>query len=214
MPGGLVMNPKLIKRFELYFKHSDPDHDVLAIGDKAIACKNVRKALIWLGVRRNSASNPLLFDEQLSQDVRTFQTRVGSRNVDGRIGPGTRAKLVMKLLDEVGAERFAELDRSEIARRPIVFLSYAWADEARVNKLDQWLRDHEIDVIRDKRDFKAGSSIKENISKSAYSADKVIAVYSERSRTSDWTIYEHQIAEEVEKKIRAPVLIYLQLDGT
>lgn len=93
-------------------------------------------------------------------------------------------------------------------------MSYAWADEAPVNKLDQWLRDHGIGVIRDVTDFKPGSLIPDNIWNSVLSADKVIAVYSQQSKVRDWPSFEHQIAEQVENFIKVPLLIYLRLDDT
>jgi TIR domain len=110
--------------------------------------------------------------------------------------------------------KFAEFDASESVRIPSVFVSYARSDTQRVDKLDQWLRDHEIRVIRDVRDFPPGSQILDNIWKSVLSADKVIAVYSAQSKTRDWPSFEHQIAEQVESQIKAPVLIYLRLDNT
>jgi hypothetical protein len=95
-----------------------------------------------------------------------------------------------------------------------VFLSYAWADSSRVDKLDQWLRDQDIRVIRDVSSFEPGSQVKDNIWKSVLSADKVIAVYSENSRNRDWPSFERQIAEQVEQQLSAPVLVYLVLDAT
>jgi hypothetical protein len=93
-------------------------------------------------------------------------------------------------------------------------LSYAWHDSPRVNKLDQWLRDHGVRVIRDIDSFSAGSNIKENIWKATLSADKVIAIYSQNSKTRDWPGFEQQIAEQVERLVRSPLLIYLRLDET
>jgi hypothetical protein len=209
------MDQNLLQRFEIYFRHPDPDHDVLMVEDRAVACKNAKMALTWLGVARVFGGDPELFDDQLAEAVTRFQQEVRHRNVDGRIGPGTREKLVMSLLrGDRGASQFAKLDRSEITRMPTVFLSYAWADRIPVDKLDQWLRDHGVNVIRDINDFEAGSNIKDNIWASVHLADKVIAVYSKRSRNRDWPNFEHQISEQVELQIGAPVLIYLRLDET
>jgi hypothetical protein len=113
-----------------------------------------------------------------------------------------------------GVSEFAKLDASEFVRIPTVFLSYAWADAPRVNKLDQWLSDHGTRVIRDVWDFVPGSQIPDNIWKSVLSADKVIAVYTEKSKTRDWPSFELQIAEQVERLINAQLLIYLRLDET
>lgn len=212
--GVDLTSPTLIERFEPYFKHPDPNRYVLRMGDRAVACKNAKSALAALGFARAFGDEPQLYDEKLSEAVERFQKETGHKNIDGAIGPGTRSRLVSKLLQEFGASKFADLDASETVRIPTVFLSYAWIDTPRVNKLDQWLRDHGIRVIRDVSSFKAGSHIPDNIWKSVLSADKVIAVYSEKSKTRDWPSFEHQIAENVEHLIKAPVLIYLRLDDT
>jgi TIR domain len=167
-----------------------------------------------LGFARVFGDDPHLYDRQLSEAVERFQKETGHRNIDGAIGPGTRFRLVAKLLEVFGASKFHDLDPSESARIPTVFLSYAWVDSPRVNKLDQWLRDHGIRVIRDVGSFKAGSNIPDNIWKSVLSADKVIAVYSQQSKTRDWPTFEQQIAERVEQLIKVNVLIYLRLDDT
>jgi hypothetical protein len=209
-----LTSPTLIERFEPYFKHPDPNRYVLQQGDRVVACKNAKAALAWLGFARDFGNDLQLYDQQLSEAVKRFQEKTGHRNIDGVIGPGTRSRLVSKLLEEFGASKFNEMDASEAIRIPSVFLSYAWTDTPRVNKLDQWMRDHGIRVIRDVWSFKAGTHIPDNILKSVLSADKVIAVYSEQSKSRDWPSFEHQIAEQVERLLNVPVLIYLRLDET
>jgi hypothetical protein len=209
---GLV-SQTLIERFEPYVKHSDQDHHALREGDRAVACKNVKAALAWLGVARAFGDDPDLFDDELSKAVQRFQKDTGHKNIDGVVGPGTRAKLVSQVLQKCGVSQFDKLDGADAIRIPAVFLSYAWADASRVDKLDQWLRDHGVRVIRDV-DFEPGSNIKDNIWTSVFSADKVIAVYSAHSQARDWPSFERQIAEEVERLIQTSVLIYLCLDDT
>jgi hypothetical protein len=207
-------NPTLVERFEPYFKHPDSHRYVLKNGDRAVACKNAKSALASLGFARVFGDEPQLFDSQLAEAVERFQKDTGHRNVDGRIGPGTRARLVSRILQNLGASKFDDLDPSEAIRISTVFLSYAWVDTSRVNKLDQWLQDHGIRVIRDANSFKAGSDISAEIQKSVLSADKVIAVYSEQSKTRDWPSFEHQIAEHIESVLNIAVLIYLCVDDT
>jgi hypothetical protein len=57
----------------------------------------------------------------LTDAVRRFQELVKNRNIDGIVGPGTRAKLVSALLRKFGASRFSELDASQVVRVPTVF---------------------------------------------------------------------------------------------
>ena len=51
---------------------------------------------------------------------------------------------------------FAKLDNAEAGRIPTLFLSYAWADASRVDKLHQLLRDHGVEVIRYTTSFECG----------------------------------------------------------
>jgi hypothetical protein len=87
------------------------------------------------------AGNGEEYDEALLNAVKKFQADQGYVNGGGIIGPGTRARLVTALLRKFGAPKFSELDASQGVHVPTVFLSYAWGDSQRVNKLDQWLRD-------------------------------------------------------------------------
>jgi hypothetical protein len=214
MSFDLLTSRTLIERFEPYFKHPDPDRPVIQLGDRTLACKNAKAALCERGYARALGDEPRLYDHLLLEAVTRFQTKMAHRNVDGAIGPGTRSLLVSELLRRFGVPTFAKLDDAEAGRVPTVFLSYAWVDASRVDKLDQWLRDHGVCVIRDITSFEAGSQIKDNIWKSVLSANKVIAVYSENSKSRDWPTFEHQITEQVEKQLNAPVLIYLRLDKT
>ena len=187
---------------------------MLREGDRAVACKNAKTALAGLGFARIFGDDPLLYDQKLTEAIRRFQQKTGNRNIDGNIGPGTRSLLVSKFLQNFGVSQFAELDASDSIQTPTVFLSYAQVDSERVNKLDQWLRDNGIRVIRDTRDFSPGSQLLDNICKSILSADKVIAVYTKKSKNRDWTSFEHQIAQQIESQLGAPVLVYLRLDDT
>ena len=203
----------LVKRFESYFTHQDLNHPVVGLGDRAVACRNLRLALTSLGFSRESCDDEFLFDQPLSDAVLRFQCDSKCRSNDGRVGPGTRSQLVLALIEQFGVAHFAKLDDSDIHHVPTVFLSYAWADSPKVNKLDQWLRDNGVRVIRDIDAFEPGSDVKLKIRQSVMEADKVIAVYSENSRNRDWPTFEHQIAEQMESIVKTPVLVYLLLDG-
>jgi hypothetical protein len=78
------MNQNFVERFESYFRHPDPDHDVLVLGDRAVACKNAKAALIRLGVARVFGNDQVLFDIQLAE-------RSSSSNRVSRTGTSTAA---------------------------------------------------------------------------------------------------------------------------
>jgi len=207
------MSDPLVKRYEQYFRHPDDDHEVVQVGDRANACSNVRSALDMLGITvKPAASDEYLFDEPLREAVRAFQTKYKHRVTDGLVGPGTRERLVSELFHQFSPTIFARLRRPEGWSRPGVFISYAAADSARVNKIDQWLRDHSLRVVRDCQFFVAGTTIQENIVRAMAHSDKILAILSHNSRERDWPRFERELAEQVEAKLGAPVLIYLCLD--
>ncbi|MGH7428732.1 MAG: TIR domain-containing protein [Candidatus Methylomirabilaceae bacterium] len=207
------MSDILVERFERYFRHPDSNHEVLCLGDRATGCANVRRALDLLGVvHEQGGSDSDLFDEALEGAVRRFQDQFRNRVSDGQVGPGTRRLIVSNLLGRFDASIFLRLKRPQLA--PSVFLSYTWLDSRKVDKLDQWLRDHGIRVIRDQTSFEAGVSIPENIRRAVAEADKVVAVFSAHSKDRDWPRLEKAIAEEVEHRLGRPVLLYVALDDT
>jgi hypothetical protein len=207
------MTDILIDRFEQYFRHPDWDHDVLRLGDLGVACRNVRRAIALLGVDvEQHPSDDLLFDATLESGVKDFQEKFCHSVTDGAVGPGTRRFIILKLIGRFPPNIFVRFDRPDA--RLSVFLSYAWRDAARVNKLDQWLRDKGIRVIRDTADFIASTTIPDNIRRSVAQADKVVVVFSVYSRDRDWPGFERAVAEDIERRIEKPVLIYLRLDDT
>src|SRR3954468_4832343 len=158
------MSDPLVNRYQQYFRHPDDDHDVLEVGDRAIACANLRRAFNMLRIDSHTATtDELLYDEKLREAVCTFQSKYHHRVVDGLVGPGTRELLVSELFHQFSPSIFARLRRPEAWGRPSVFISYASADRERVNKIDQWLRDHGLRVVRDCQFFVAGTTIQQNI---------------------------------------------------
>lgn len=210
----VLSNPIVIARFERYFRHPDPHHDVLQPGDRAIACRNAMIALTWLGIARFVTDDVDLYDKQLRSAVRRFQQQEGHPRKDGKIGPNTRALLVMRLLERYGATKLYDLTAPEGGRNPVVFMSYARADKRFVEEMHSFLQDHGVQVLRDETAWTAGTQIPDNVWRSTLEADKVVAVYSAESKTRDWPRFEHQAAETVERLLRTPVLVYLRLDDT
>ena len=209
----MLMTDPLVSRYQQYFRHPDDEHDVLEVGDKAIACANLRRALPMLKIELTaSPTYEQVYDETLKEAVRTFQSTYGHRMSDGLVGPGTREHLVSEMLHRFSPSIFARLRRPEGWGRPAVFISYASADREPVNKVDQWLRDHGVRVVRDCQFFVAGATIEWNIDRAIAYSDKILAILSSNSRDRDWPRLERELAERVEARLGSPVLIYLCLD--
>jgi TIR domain len=203
----------VLERYQLYFRHPDAGHEVLRIGDRASACANLRQALPMLDIESPAASvDDDLYDESLRGAVRAFQVTYGHRVKDGFVGPDTREHIVSELLRRYSPSIFARLSRPEAWDRLSVFISYASADIDTVNKIDQWLRDHGLRVLRDCQFFVAGSTIRDNIVTALAHSDKILAVFSKNSRDRDWPRLERELGEQVEAIVGAPILIYLCID--
>jgi len=138
-------------RFERYFRHPSPLHEVLKNGDRAVACRNIRKALFYLGKQPQPGDSPdtYVFGPDLAEAVRAYQLSCNHVVQDGEVGPNTRRRLVSDLMDDHGAKVFGRLDQIAKDDPTTVFLSYASEDSERVDKLDQWLRDRSVHVLRD-----------------------------------------------------------------
>ena len=110
-----------------------------------------------------------------------------------------------------------DLDELLPPNSPKVFISYSWKDEEAVLAVDQWLRNHGINVLIDKRDFMVGGDLYEEINNKIITADKVVVFYSENSKDRPYTTLERRIAQQVEARSQGNgtkkiLLIYLQLD--
>lgn len=203
----------LVQKYERYFRDPIIGDGVLRKGAVGIVCNNIRRAIDMLGGRISDVENDV-FDEHLEAAVRSFQRQHHHRVADGAVGPGTRALLAKLLLARFEPDIFLRLVHPEGSSPPTVFISYAWRDSDRVDKIDQWLRDHGVRVLRDRNWFVAGTLIPDNIRNAIVLADKVVAVYSENSRDRDWPRVEIAVAEQFEQRAGYQVLIYLNLDGT
>jgi hypothetical protein len=206
----------LTERLGRYFRHEDPDHDVLERGDRAVACRNIRRAIQLLDIDvEDPGSDDQLFDAGLESGVKRAQAELRHGAVDGTVGPGTRRLLVWTLLLRHPPTIFARFKRPQPGLT--AFLSYSSKDATRVDELEQWLKHSDVRVIRYTTDFTAGATISDNIRTAVAQADKVVVVHSADSDKRDWVRLERAFAEEVERGLgpsTPKVLIYLCLDDT
>jgi hypothetical protein len=158
-------------------------------------------------------SNSEEFDDQLFEMVREFQRRHGHPIGDGKVGPNTRRRIINALIQRYDPSVFRRL-KLDPNESPTVFFSYAWTDSDKVDKIDQWLRNHGVRVLRDSDVFVAGLTVDENIRLAIADADKIVAFYSAESQGRDWPHLERTIAEEVERRLDSRILIYILLDST
>jgi len=205
------MDDILYYRFEHYFRHPDASHEVLQPGDRAPACRNIRRALGLLGIEAENPNSDL-FDGTLGEAVRQFQTQYRHHVTDGCVGPGTCRLLVSAFVDNFHLETFKRLPEQKPQRS--VFFSYASRDAPKIEPIEAWLSANGVLVLRDRWIFKAGIDLTESIRMAIASADRVLAMLSRNSRDHKWPMMEWAFAEEVERHIKRPILLYVCLDET
>ena len=100
-----------------------------------------------------------------------------------------------------------------------IFISYAWANDGVVLAIDQWLRNKGLKTRIDKRDFFAGSRIRDEIMRVMSECEIILIFYSSQSRDKPWIQFEREFAADIEmsSKIegrKPPRIIYVVLDDT
>jgi hypothetical protein len=206
--GRKVRPKEVTDYFSKWFARGFGSTELLDKDEVGPHVQNIVTALLKLGYRIPQTDT---FNQTLSDELRRFQQDNSHRNTDGKFGPNTRSLLVEKALDVLGPSFFAGMPPA-FPSFYRVFISYAWNDKQKVNKLDQWLRNHGVLVTRDTHDFKAGHKLPDEIRRYLHLCDKACIVYSKTSRSRDWPEFERIVAKEVESLRGLPYLIYLLID--
>lgn len=209
MAERLRVNPE--PDYSLFFRDPEVGDGILQPPANCRVVHNIRIALQLLNYPGGKGET---YDETLAETIKHFQTDNSHKHCDGLFGPGTRALLTSAILTTTGKTAFSLMIPPEDVRRKIIFLSYSWDDSSVVDKFDQWLQDHNVQVIRDSRSFLPGMQISDAIADAVTRCDKVIAVYSKSSSSRDWPTFERHVALQKEMSESKPVLIYLVLDAT
>jgi len=120
-----------------------------------------------------------------------------------------------------GAVFVTEADQSQLhnAKQTIVFISYAWANQDVIVAIDQWLQQKGLDVKIDRRDFFAGSRIRDEILHNMKDSDVVLIFYSKESKDKPWTQFEQELAADLEMAAKKeskqpPRIVYVVIDDT
>ena len=105
------------------------------------------------------------------------------------------------------------------ASRIRVFISYAWANDDVVLAIDTWLRSKRLQTKLDKRDFFAGSRIRDEIVRVMSECQVILIFHSKDSADKPWPEFERELAADIEmdakkKKSEPPRIIYTIIDET
>ena len=125
----------------------------------------------------------------------------------------------LDVLIQLGAV-FVTSDELARQRAPFsrqVFISYAWANEDVVLAIEQWLRQKGINTKIDKRDFFAGSRIRDEIMRNMKDSDAILVFHSEQSKDKPWPQFEREFASDLEMAAKQegkepPRIIYVVID--
>src|SRR5580704_15187270 len=120
------------------------------------------------------------------------------------------------LVKKLGARLVVSTENHAIAAKQelAVFISYAWADGDIVKAIDKWLIERGIRTHIDKRDFFAGSRIREEIVRVMSASNVVVICYSSQAKDRPWTEFERELAADMEMDAKQsgkepPRIIYL-----
>jgi hypothetical protein len=113
----------------------------------------------------------------------------------------------------------ADSEKRKMVSNKSVFISYAWANEDIVLAIDQWLRDRNLTTRIDRRDFFAGSKIRDEILRVMQKCEVILVFHSEKSRDKPWIEFERDLASDLEMEARrekrsAPRIIFFVIDDT
>jgi len=123
-------------------------------------------------------------------------------------------------LAQLGAVLVSESDKGYLKTGAVkVFISYAWADDGPVLAIDQWLRDKRIETKLDKRDFFAGSRIRDEIFRVMAGCSVILIFRSQQSKDKPWPQFEAELASDLEmdsksKGTEPPRIVYVVIDDT
>ena len=120
-------------------------------------------------------------------------------------------------LVELGAIYVSQSEPRPTTIKPIVFISYAWANEDVVLAVEAWLRSKGLDTKIDKRDFFAGARIRDEITRVMTDCSVILIFFSKQCEGKPWPEFERELAADIEisakqKGTTPPRIIYIVID--
>lgn len=126
----------------------------------------------------------------------------------------------LDLLAQLGAKFITKKEIKTMgALTENVFISYAWANSDAVLAIDQWLRNKGLKTKIDKRDFFAGSRIRDEISRVMIDSEIVLVFHSDESKDKPWVEFERELVADIQMSAKkkgnnVTRVIYVVIDGT
>lgn len=150
------------RRLAAFFRNAgEPEGTVLSRGSSGPAITNLGIALRHLGYKSSTSSR---YDQEVESVVRQFQADWKHSNVDGLVGPGTRALLARALDAKAGDRFFSLMEYPHGEPFPRLFVSYAREDRRQVENIVSYLRDAGVRTWVDYMDLLPGAKWRNAIS--------------------------------------------------
>jgi hypothetical protein len=120
-------------------------------------------------------------------------------------------------LVELGAIYVSQSDPKSTTHKPIVFISYAWANEDVVLAVEAWLRSKGLETKIDKRDFFAGARIRDEITRVMTDCSIILILFSKECEGKPWPQFERELATDIQMSAKQkgtppPRIIYVVID--
>lgn len=117
----------------------------------------------------------------------------------------------------LGAIYVSKSEHMSTTRKPIIFISYVWANEDVVLAVEAWLHSKGLETKIDKRDFFAGARIRDEITRVMKDCDIILIFFSKQSEGKPWPEFERELATDIEmsakqKGATPPRIIYVVID--
>lgn len=108
---------------------------------------------------------------------------------------------------------------SDAGFNPVIFISYAWANDEIVLAIDAWLQTKGLQTKIDKRDFFAGSRIRDEIIRVMSECNVILIFYSNKYKGKPWPEFEQELASDLEMEAKKkgsppPLILYLMIDDS
>lgn len=120
-------------------------------------------------------------------------------------------------LVEAGAIYISQSEHISTTSKPVIFISYAWANEDAVLAVEAWLLSKGLDTRIDKRDFFAGARIRDEITRVMIDCNVILIFYSKLCEGKPWPQFERELAADIEMSAKQkgtvpPRIIYIVID--
>jgi TIR domain-containing protein len=142
----------------------------------------------------------ILVGSQLPENVKGYSRNGSPMPLKDAIIDRATSGPTLDFLVSLGARYATQAELAEVQKAAAtqIFISYAWANSTVVHTIDHWLRRKGLDTKIDKRDFFAGSKIRDEITRLMQESDVVLVFHSAESADKPWVEFERELVGDMQ----------------